>query len=164
MFTNWEIMEMTEKEIEKINMAMGYVLRDKNVSNADLYHEMLAFKSLYTRWNENLRNAKFIGEYLFKKNKNNIAIYGFGEVGIQLCQELLLTKSIKVKFFIDREKKYYDYKKIESVLMDDVEVLSEMNIDLIIVTVVGQFLEIKNDLKSRTKADILSIEDVVFDM
>jgi hypothetical protein len=102
---------------------------------------------------ENKSLEKYFIDYGYKK----IAIYGMGEMGIRLFDELKET-SIEIKYAIDKNGgcSYFDL---------DVYSLNEefAEVDAIIVSAIFAFEEIKDDLLKKVDCPIVSLDDIVFE-
>lgn len=115
-----------------------------------LYYKVL------NKWLKIKNDGKSLSLYFSNNNINKIAIYGMGELGNRLYEELKNNEDILVIGGIDKDVDKTAEIKIYS--LD--ETLPE--IDAIIVTAIFEFDEIKNKLERVTNASILSIEDIVF--
>lgn len=97
-----------------------------------------------------------VEDYLMKNRYKNIAIYGLGMLGKHLVRELENTE-VQIKYGIDENA--------DSLMMSipivtaDVEKYNE--IDLIIVTVVYDFDEIKKKLVKQTDVEIISLLELL---
>lgn len=119
------------------------------------------FKNYYNILNQWLiikQEGKSLVEYFVEKNYNTIAIYGMGEMGNRLYNELK-DSSIVVKYAIDKDANNV-YSKIEIIdLEDDFE-----EVDAIIVTATFAFDKIEEKLREKTECVIISLEDVVYEV
>lgn len=122
------------------------------------------FKSYYTMLNQWLcikqKNCN-LAEYFKKNNYNRIAIYGLGEMGNRLIEELKGTE-VEVIYGMDKD--------IDGILcditaysLDDVEQVLEKP-DVVVVTAIFAYDEIKDKLSQKLEAEIVSLEDVVFEV
>lgn len=117
------------------------------------------FKSYYNLLNQWLllrQEGKSLVEYFKDNNYNSIAIYGMGEMGNRLYDELIAS-DIKIKYAVDKEPETA-YSELEVVGKD--EVLE--SVDVMIVTAVFAFDEIKEELEGKADFPIISLEDVVY--
>lgn len=113
---------------------------------------------LVNRWlylkNSNINIERFFLDNNYKK----IAIYGMGELGSRLYEELKNT-NIAIKFGID---------KYSGSLNTGLDVLSINDkwedVDVIVITPFLEYEEIEKQLKTKTKLDIISIEDIIYDI
>lgn len=122
------------------------------------YFKTLKFKKYYillVEWMKFKNKGYKVADYLNKYDFTSIAIYGMGNVGNLLCEELKDEK-IKIKYVVD---KYYSncFSKF-----DVIEVGKGLvEVDAVIVTVPFVFDKVKKELSHYLKCPIISIEDVV---
>ncbi len=100
------------------------------------------------------KGDKNIVDYFADKRISSIAIYGMGEIGDILVDELE-RKGIKIRCVIDRNKdvKTYGYQLFSP--DDDLP-----QTDAVIVTPVYYFNDIAEKLRKHTDARIISIDDI----
>ena len=92
------------------------------------------------------------------KNIKSIAIYGLGYLGECLHRDLKNT-NINVEFVID--KNHLD-KKIDDVKIIYLEEIKDQYpVDVIVVTTIKVYDEIKNELRERTNIKIVSLQEVI---
>lgn len=119
------------------------------------------YKSYYAMLNQWLvlkHLGKSLTEYFLNENYLRIGIYGMGEMGRRLIDELDFSK-VKIEYVIDRSEDM----KIEGVNFVSLE-YAEDNIDAIIVTAVFAFDEIKNEISQRLTCPIISLEDIIYEL
>lgn len=110
------------------------------------------------KWMENLEKGKHLYDYLIKKQMITVAIYGYGVLGKHVLTELT-DSSVKVKYLIDQNCNIgRGSLKIVSP-EDDLE-----EVDAIIVTPVIGYEDIESKLRNKTRARILSLEAVIYDI
>jgi len=125
------------------------------------------YKNYYDVTNQWLRHKnekKSIREYFINNNYDTIAIYGMGELGNRLYEELKST-DIKVAYFIDKnaEEIYYGLDDIPVVGLEEIE--RQDKVDVIIVTPIYDFDSIEESLSEyNIDADIVSLEEVIYEM
>lgn len=113
---------------------------------------------LACKWINIIQSGKHIKDYFTKRGIETVAIYGMGELGKCLLQELEQS-DIKVAYLIDKNQN----RKIEKyALFSSEEYLPEVQI--IVVTPSYDFSEISENLKKYTKAEILSIDDILTEL
>lgn len=111
---------------------------------------------LYSCWLEMKQHGFSLGEKLRNDGYKSVAIYGLGFIGESLFEELK-DSGIEIKFIIEqRQEKAFN----------DVTVLlpSEYTggVDIVIVTVIYAFEEIKRSLSKGSNVPVVSIEDVIY--
>ena len=139
-------------------------LGTKNMCNAKTAEKQkmsdkhLALFLLMNQWVKVKQEQKDIAQYLEKKGYKKIAIYGMSYVGERLFDELK-DSGIETAYAIDKKTDGI-YAEIDVFAPDD----TLPAVDAVIVTPVFFFEEIKQTLSSQTKADILSLEDILYDI
>lgn len=112
---------------------------------------------LMEQWRVLQQKKIFIGEYLKGKNYHHIAVYGVGFIGRSLLDEL--EGAVTVDYIIDQKAGILSVEW--PIYLPDDE-LSE--VDVIIVTAITYFDEIKKKLSPKVICPILSIEDILYEM
>lgn len=119
------------------------------------------FKNYYNMLNEWLylkQNGTSLDTYFKKNDYNSIAIYGMGEMGNRLYDELKQS-NIEVKYVIDKNATSV-YSELE--VLDPEEEFPE--VDAIVVTATFAFDEIENSIENKVNCPIVSLEDVVYEV
>ncbi len=118
------------------------------------------FKNYYYLLNKwlSLKNEGIdIKTYFTQNNIKTIAIYGMGELGDRLYEELLKS-NITVKYGIDKNAGS-TFSELEVYDLD-----SELpEVDAIVVTAVFAFDDIKEELNNRVDYPVISLESVIFE-
>ena len=123
------------------------------------FEKVEKFKNYYNLLNQWLllkNENKGLSDYFIKNNYKKIAIYGMGELGSRLVEELK-DSDIVIKYAIDKNAGGA-YSEIEVRSMDDVL----DNVDAVIVTAVFAFDEIEIELSKIVDCPIISLEDVIY--
>lgn len=112
--------------------------------------------SMMKDWCLILQKNKRVADYLLENELYKIAIYGLGDVGEALYNELK-DSPINIVCGIDKSDFY---------LTDEINVITPNEelpeeIDAIIVTPVASYEDIYSLLKNKTSAEILSLEDII---
>lgn len=151
---------------------LGYELKDSTPRSGqvDKYLSIIEKKDaridkfvkyfgLLDRWLWLKLQNKNIKTYFEKENYHSIAIYGIGEIGNRLFEELTRTSDIEIKYAID---------SIDDKLHSVLKVYSQNDelpqVDVIVVTVDYIFEQIKEKLAKKTDCPIISIDNVVFNI
>ena len=95
--------------------------------------------------------------YFEKKELKNIAIYGMGEFGLLLCNELE-NEDINIVFTMDSER-ILPYNDIPVISMSQLKEMED--VDAIIVTPVFAYNKIKKQLEKIVDYPIISLEEIV---
>ena len=94
-----------------------------------------------------------ITDSLTDKGYKNVAVYGVGIIGKVIIDKLRDLSDIKVTYLIDRKVKEYGDEKVY-------EEPQDLNVDVVIVTVLNEDKEITRYLKSFFReTDILMVND-----
>lgn len=158
-----EIVEL--KKMNYGNVSLGDVYNLIMIENADTVvyrlqkqRENIKEKfNILNYWFMNYQKGHAVEEYLLNRGFNRIAIYGFGELGQRLYQELL-NSEVKVVYGIDRKvvSKNADFKIFTS---PD----ASQEISAVIVTVINDYIGIASELRKSLKCPILPLEDVIYE-
>lgn len=109
------------------------------------------------RWMRALQRGHNLGDYFDAHGYKEIAIYGMGDIGKILLQELK-GSTVKVKYGIDRNP----------AANSDVRVVvpeeAVEEVDAVIVTAIAYFNEICGVLSQKFSCPIVSLEDIVHEM
>lgn len=116
------------------------------------------YYELCNQWIKNINSGYHIDEYFIAKKYKNIAIYGMGELGNRLAEELENTK-VNVCYGIDKNV-WGAFAEISIKGFDEEEFFE--GLDCIVVTPVHLYKELKKELGHKTVCDIISLEDVVY--
>lgn len=130
----------------------------KRVYLSELSDKHLTLMLLLNQWLKLLQKDKKITEYFYKNNIKYIAIYGMGYLGERLYDELK-ESTIEIKYFIDRNNQK-KYEGMETKTPDDY--LPE--VDVLIVTPVFYYDEIKKNLNNKVKGKIISLQDILYEI
>lgn len=120
--------------------------------------KMSEFYQVLVPWLTLRQEGRNLKEYFINHDYHSVAIYGIKELGERLCCELNGTE-INVAYAIDKNsgsdfmgmQVYSPKQRLEKV-------------DAVVVTAIHYFDEIEQELAGAVDADIVSIEDVVFEL
>jgi hypothetical protein len=150
------------KKAKKVDYDKNIFKVDNDVNEKvifDLKKKMIRFKQrcyLLNEWMNLKLNKKNISLYFEKNKYKKIAIYGWGDLGKLLYKDLEGT-IIDVMYIIDRKGAGISVDKT----VYDIEVDVLPNVDVIVVTVLDQFAEIYDILKTKSKCNIISLDSVI---
>lgn len=117
---------------------------------------------LTVQWLKVKNRNKDIADYFRKNNYHSVAIYGLGELGIRLCEELIYTE-IKIAYLIDGsvDEAYFGPDGPKHINLEDEPF--QIDADVIIITPVYDFQRIKDRLlKKGININIVSLNDVIY--
>ena len=161
------------KEIFKIacdfsdkSLIMQIYNRLININDTDIFYDMVIdqgievqkykhYYNLLNKWIVLVHKGLSIEKYFLKYKLNNIAIYGMGEIGTRLYEELIHT-NISIKYAIDSNvTRYSDIIKVVS--LDDVL----EPVDAIVVTTLSFFNEVYKKIKKKVDYRIISLDSII---
>lgn len=119
------------------------------------------FKGYYNMLNQWLilkQEGKNLSEYFKINNYKTIAIYGMGEMGNRLYDELK-NSDLVVKYAVDKNAAS-TYSELDVIEPED----EFDSVDVMIVTATFAFDEIEEEINSKVDFPIVSLEDVVFEI
>ena len=155
--------EIIEKRCEisgngNINLCRADYERKSSLakSKEERLNKFIKYFALLDRWLWLKLQNKNIGIYFEEQGYHNIAIYGMGEIGNRLFEELSRFSTIKVEFAVDKNVKESQAVPVFS-LEDELP-----DVDVIVVTNNYIYEQICEILKRKTTSPIVSIDDVVF--
>lgn len=124
----------------------------KRIDKFRSYFDIMNQWMIWTHMGRNL------SEYFTAKGYRRIAIYGMGELGNRLYEELKDT-DVEIAFAID--KRINDvHSEIRVVEPDSIDT----DIDVIVITPVFDYENIEEMLMEKVDIPIISLEEVVYDM
>lgn len=138
----------------KTGQIMAREIVQKNAESDKFY----ALFMLMNQWVKVKQEGKKVSEYFEKRGYRNIAIYGMSDVGETLLSELKGTNT-KVMYGIDKNA---------TSLYSDIEIVSPVEnleqVDVIVVTAITFFDEIREELRRKVNCDIISLKDVIYEI
>ena len=112
---------------------------------------------LFDKWIQNEQNGKKIGDYLKKNKVENVILYGMSYIGRRLYKELL-KEDIKIKYLDKNKGMNIDNREINQI--DE----CKDSADIVIVTAIYYFEDLKDELKMKFQCPILSLADIIYKM
>ncbi|MCI8946965.1 MAG: hypothetical protein HFI91_07895 [Lachnospiraceae bacterium] len=112
---------------------------------------------LMSQWVQRRQEGKSISSYFHKNGYHTVAVYGMGRVGETLIKELT-DSDISVKYAIDQSAG----KNSEGFIVSPDSALE--CVDVVVVTPIASYGEIKLKLKEKMNCPIVSIEDILFEV
>lgn len=148
-----------------IGGVVGYVVAKKEAnkdSQEELNRKQLRINKFYdyfqltNHWLMLKNSGKSLEKFFADKGVRTIAIYGMGELGHRLAEELENGTSIEIKYAIDRK---------EEAAISDYEVVSIdselQEVDMIVVTPLFDYYAIEERLHEVCDYEIVSLEEVI---
>lgn len=146
-FSNNEFLNLYNSTIQSLD-SMNY--RNK------VYYNVLFL------WLKNKLNNKNIENYLLQKDIKTIAIYGAGNLGELLYDELKISNKVTIKYIIDQSNvngSLYEVPVIKPEQIKEIE-----SVDCIVVTPIYAFDVIGKNLKQLDSKNIICIDDIIIEM
>lgn len=137
---------------------VGKIIMKRAKTQKENSDKHLALYLMMNQWVKVKQKGKNISEFLLQRGYKKIAIYGMAFVGETLYDELKDSR-IEIAYAIDRNADSI-FAEID-VVSPDVE-LDE--VDAIIVTPIFFFDEIEEMLSEKTDADIVCMEDILYEI
>lgn len=138
---------------------VGYLGNKQIAQKAEKVDKFKGYYNMLNQWLIIKQEGKNLSEYFLKNDYNSIAIYGMGEMGNRLYDELKGT-DVKVSYAVDKNA-HCAYSELEVLDPDECEY---KEVDCIVVTATFAFDEIEEKLEEVISFPIVSLEDVVYEM
>lgn len=131
--------------------------KNKQKENDKRIFKFKTYYSMLNQWLGVKQNNGNLATYFDENKYKNIAIYGMGEMGNRLYDELKNT-NVNIAYGIDKnpEECYSDLEVFE--ISDNLP-----DVDAIIVTAVFAYEDIRKDIEEIVRCPIISLEDVVYE-
>jgi len=127
----------------------------RNVRSDDMNSKYFSLFKLMGQWVRVLQQGKSVADYFEPQKNYEIAVYGLGEVGEILIEELK-GSNIKVIYGIDRKA---------CTIFSDIKVVSPEDVlkkvDMIVVTAISYFDIIKEMLEKKVDYPIVSLGEIL---
>ncbi len=137
---------------------MNYLKGKKLSEKAEKVDKFKGYYNLLNQWLVNKHEGKSLDRYLLEQGYKSIAIYGMGELGNRLYEELK-NSEVEVKYAVDK-KAESTYSELNVVGLDD----ELEQVDAIVVTATYAYDEICEELEGIMECPIISLESVIFDL
>ena len=138
--------------------ASGKISQDTLEETKKLSDKHLALYLMMNQWVKLKQEGKSLSRYFEKKGYQNIAIYGMNYVGVTLLDELKNTNT-HVAYAIDKKADEISA-GVKVVSLED----SLENVDVVVVTAVFFFENIKRQLGRKVDCPIISLEEIIFSL
>lgn len=136
------------KRIYKKQIAKEQQMSDKHLE---------LFKMM-NQWVRVKQEGKNLSSYFEKNNYKTIAIYGMSYAGETLIEELRGT-NIEVLYAIDQQANR---------IFADIDIITPVDelrkVDVVVITAITFFDEIKDELSKIVDYDIISLEDILYEV
>jgi lactate dehydrogenase-like 2-hydroxyacid dehydrogenase len=113
------------------------------------------FNELLLMWLQDYQDGRRVVDFFRKNDYKSVAIYGFGDLGATLASELEGT-DVEVEYVIDRAADFV-YTELKVFRPED----SLPDVDVVVVTAIHYFDDIKSYMEKRISCPIVSMETVI---
>lgn len=140
-----------------------YKTNKKAKKDDDIKKRYALYYDVLNQWLKSKNNNHKVEDYFKNNNYNSIAIYGMGEMGNRLFEDLK-ESDIKVTYFIDNnaDSLYQGWGDLPVIGID--EISEQETVDAIIVTPIYAFDQIEEKLiDAGVTSDIISLEDIIYE-
>lgn len=139
-----------------LNLYLLYKLKDTKKDSDD---KNKRYCRLYDNWLLLNERGDTFEQFFKDRNIKEIAVYGYGDIGRHLVAQLS-DSNINIKYVIDKRK--------DSIITDSIPCYQLSDnmpaVDAIVITPVCEYSEIRNKLKGVTSAEIISMEDIIYEL
>lgn len=139
-------------------IGINYLRNKQNQASLEKINKFKGYYNILNTWMTLKNEGKQVSSYFVENGYKSIAIYGMGEMGNRLYEELK-ESNIEIKYAVDKTA-YFTYPELE--IMDVEDELPK--VDAIIVTATFAFEVIEDKLKDKVDFPIISLEDVIFQL
>lgn len=137
-------------------IGVGYLKNRTITAKLEKVDKFKGYYNLLNQWLINKNSGKNAEKYFVEHGYKKIAIYGMGEMGNRLYDELKDT-CIEVKYAIDKNADN-TYSELDVFGLDD----NLENVDAVVVTATFAFDEIEEKLGEKIDFPIISLEEVIY--
>ncbi len=114
---------------------------------------------LFDNWLILTERGDAIEQFFKTRNIKEIAVYGYGNIGRHLVTQLS-NSDINIKYIIDKRKGGTMIDNIQCYRLSD----RMPDVDAIVVTPICEYKEIKDILRKIVSVEIISLEDIVYEL
>jgi hypothetical protein len=133
--------------------------KNNKLTKAELEDRWKKYYDVLCEWLDMKREGQDVSGYFEHNGIKTIAIYGMGQLGLNLYYDLQDVKNVDVKYCIDnfmKNRDLFDFDILTTDMLGNVE-----SVDAIIVTPMHQFDVIEKDLQPYCD-NILSLEEIFY--
>lgn len=137
---------------------VGYLSGKQVEQKAGKVDKFKGYYNMLNQWLTLKQEGKSLVEYFKQNDYKTVAIYGMGEMGNRLYDELK-GSDIEVKYAVDKEAASTYSELYVKEMDDDFEA-----VDVMVVTATFAFDDIENEISEKVDFPIVSLEDVVYEI
>lgn len=139
-------------DISMDDSTQSFLKREKELKKFQCFYDFMV------SWMHLVQEGMGIAQYLSRYGFSNVSIYGYAEIGKLLYRELY-DSGVNVIDVFDR-RKINDPSNVDVIRPED----GDTSVDLVIVTPIYSFDEIKKELSQMNYMKIVSLETIVRSM
>lgn len=139
--------------------AMGKVKNSAVEAKAERVDKFKGYYNMLNQWLVLKQEGKSLEQYFVKNGYKTVAIYGMGEMGNRLYDELKNSDKVEVKYAIDKNAAS-TYSELEVLESED----NLPEVDVVVVTATFAFDKIEEELNEKINYPIVSLDDVVYEV
>lgn len=139
-------------------MAMNKIKKQAVDAKAEKVDKFKGYYNMLNQWLILKQEGKSLIEYFNNNGYKSVAIYGMGEMGNRLYDELK-DSEIELKYAIDKNAAG-TYSELNVIGTDE----DFQEVDVLVVTATFAFDEIEEELSGKVDWPIVSLEDVVYEI
>lgn len=148
-----ETSEIRTGDNNKLGVEYDEIIRVKD----ERINKFTKYFNLMDRWTWILLTDRSIEEFFYKNSFYKVAIYGLGKIGDRLIENIDKIPEVTVVYAIDKSVAKVSNKFIVYDIEDDFP-----EADVVIVTPIFSFEEIKDKLASKVNIPIVSIDEIIY--
>ena len=118
-----------------------------------------AYYNVLNQWLKDIHEKKDMDEWFVRNKYKTVAIYGFAELGMRFYEEMKNSENIEIKYIIDKNSQNIA-SSLDIYCPDD----ELPEVDVIVVTPVHVYASIDKMLRKKVACEIVSLEDVIYDI
>lgn len=139
-------------------IGVNYFKNKKIVEKTEKVDKFKGYYNLLNQWLQLKNEGKNLHTYFHDYNYKSIAIYGMGELGNRLYEELK-DSDIEIKYAIDKNAES-TYSELNVIGIEE----KYEEVDVIVVTAIFAFDEIEKELSLKVQCPVISLEDIVYEI
>ncbi len=147
-------------ETRKIIEAYGFDSGSYFEKDAPIIVAQYIYKLIYREWLLLKQKGCAIGNYIENRGYNNVAVFGYSELGCHLIYELM-NSDIKVRYIIE-SKERHSYNEIPILSPNSMKKMKD--VDLIIITAVIQSNDIISKYSNFVHCPMISLDKLLAEM
>ena len=153
------VCKLVVNENKKPTIQSSYEEEESFLIGREEYKRLKSGYEVLCTWLYKKNRGEKLADKLLLNNYKNVVIYGYGELGQRLYEELNGSE-IHVSGVIDSSKFPMDTGEVEIMTLEDITTIH--NFDVIVVTPIFDFDAIQENLLSRVNCKIISLQELMY--